>query len=124
MVFAAKLASSCDRLVREIRWSLHVDGGVTRWKRYIEETRKRRRKSYAAHEAFAPGAVIGLTAVLPAGMEILKFRELLEFVGTYRGISPFKRDDDSYGLFDVVSVLPVKRTGRNEAEGHVQSCNT
>ena len=111
LVFAAKLAASSDGLVRNISWALHIDGSVSRWKRYLVDTRNRKRahRPYAMHEAFIPGSVIGVTAVLPTGLELFKFRELLEFVGTYRGISPFRRDDATYGLFDVVSVLPAKR---------------
>jgi len=114
--FAAKLASSSDSFIRNINWSLHIDGSVTRWRRYLPDTRNRKRvhKPYAMHEAFQPGAVIGVTAVLPTGLELLKFRELLELVGTYRGISPFRCDGESYGLFDVVSVLPAKRATRIE----------
>lgn len=122
LAFAATLASAADRLVRDIRWSLHIDGNVTMWRRYLTDarTRKRGHRAYAVHEAFVPGAVIGVTAVLPDGLELLQFRQLLELVGTYKGISPFRHDAETYGLFDVVSVLPAKRAGivgsiRNDA---------
>lgn len=113
LAFAAKLASFADRLVNDIRWSLHIDGSVSRWRRYLTDTRTQRRgrRPYAMHEAFVPGAVIGVTAVLPDGLELLQFRTLLELVGTYKGISPFRHSTETYGLFDVVSVLPAKRAG-------------
>jgi len=120
LLYAAKLASHADRLVREIRWALHIDGSVSKWKRYLPDTRNRARgrRAYAMHEAFVPGSVIGVTAVLPAGLELLQFRQLLELVGTYNGISPFRHSSETYGLFDVVSVLPAKRAGSVERDNY------
>lgn len=116
LTYAATLASQADRLVREIRWALHIDGSVSRWKRYLPDNRSkaRGRRAYAMHEAFVPGSIIGVTAVLPSGLAILQFRHLLELVGTYTGISPFRHSSETYGLFDVVSVLPAKRAGSVE----------
>jgi hypothetical protein len=118
LLFAAKVNSNSDKFIRDIRWSVHVDGAVSNWKRYLTDnrTRKRNHKPYAMHEAFRPGTIVGITAVLPTGFDIEVFKSLLVITGAYKGISPFRRGDEAYGLFEVESVLPAKRSMNHNEE--------
>lgn len=107
MRYAARVANLQHKLAAEIDWDQNVDG-VTRddWRRYVATSSGRPR--YSLHEAFPPGAVIGVNAVLPSGLSIDELTRLLELAGTYRGISPFKSETERYGTFDVVSVMPTR----------------
>ena len=127
MSYAAKVRNFGQQLVTGINWNPHVDGSVrSDWRRTVVPASQdaRQRTRYAVHEAFPPGAVIGVNAVLPDGLSIEDFQELLTVAGTYKGISPFRSQDENYGTFEVVS---VKRTARqmpalgNVAEGSVHA---
>jgi len=111
--YAAKVVNRCHNLVQRIAWDPIVDGAVSEWKRDVPPKKKSQakngRRCYALHEAFMPGDVIGVNAVLPEGMSLDDFTELLSVVGTYKGISPFQSENETYGTFDVVSVHPAIR---------------
>ncbi len=103
MCYAAKLLNYSDVLARKIDWSPFIDGRpIGGWRRMLPEVKGGRRR-YAVHEAFRRGDEIGVSAVLPDGLSIEMFAEMLRIVGLYRGISPF-RGDDPYGTFDVLSI--------------------
>jgi len=122
MQYASKVANLHQRLAGSVDWDPHVDGNPRRdWRRTVvsRSEDKRNRQRYALHEAFHPGAVIGVNAVLPDGISIEEFQRLLEIAGTYRGISPFKSDDDKYGTFEVVSIMP-SASHRREQKTHVE----
>lgn len=114
--YAAKVLGKHHREAAKVAWDPIIDGRVSRWKRIIqaededEAPANRRRAGFAMHEAFKPGDVIGVNAVLPHGLSLDDFSELLQVVGTYKGISPFLSATESYGTFEVTSVLPTIRT--------------
>jgi len=114
--YAATVANKCQDIVHAIDWDPVVDGNPRHsWKRVVVAGRDdpKGRERYAMHEAFPPGAVIGVNAVLPDGLSVDVFSELMEIVGTYRGISPFQHVDETFGTFEVLSVQPAARA-RND----------
>lgn len=109
MRYAAKLANRHHALVKQIDWNPLVDGQPRLdWRRTIVRDGERR-THYAVHEAFQPGDIIGVSAVLPDGMNLDDFWRLLEIVGTYKGFSPFNNETEKYGTFEVVSIVPAAR---------------
>jgi hypothetical protein len=111
MQYAATVTAHYGALVQHIDWAPAI-AGVPRgdWQRTVvaaADTPNRRRR-YAVHEAFPPGAEITVSAVLPRGLDTEALRELLTVAGIYRGISPFRRDGETYGTFEVVEILPVR----------------
>lgn len=119
MSYAAKVRNFGQQLVRRINWDPTVDGSVRGdWRRTVVPASRdsKQRARYALHEAFPPGAVIGVNAVLPDGLSIEAFQDLLTVAGTYKGISPFRSQDANYGTFEVVS---VKRTACQTPPGNV-----
>ena len=80
------------------------------WKRTIVADGKvERRTRYAVHEAFLPGDVVGINAVLPDGLSIEQFQELLEIVGLTRESLRSSGTTSRYGTFEVLSVRPTVR---------------
>lgn len=108
MVYAATVVNMYQQVVKAIAWSTVVDGAITSWRRMLPHEEGKRQR-YALHEAYRPGTVIGVTAVLPAGLPIDDFVSLLDVVGTYKGISPFQSPTENYGMFEVQSVMPAIR---------------
>lgn len=114
--YAAKVLGRYHSEAQEIAWSPLVDGHTSEWQRTVipAQESKHNRRRYALHEAFLRNDIIGVTAVLPPGLTIDAFIELLNIVGLYKGISPFKSAAETYGTFQVVSVLPAIRSGQAE----------
>lgn len=107
MRYAAKVANRHQTLVKDIDWNPVIDGEPQReWRRWIAPEGDTRRTHYALHEAFMPGDVVKITAVLPDGMTRETFRDLLELAGNYRGFSPFNNQTEKFGTFEVVSIEP------------------
>jgi len=102
MRYAAKVLNRHHRTVKEIDWAPVVHGTCREYRRYYKPRR------FRLHEAFYPGDVIVVYAVLPDGLPISDFQELLSIAGQYKGISPFGADRN-FGTFDVESVQPRKR---------------
>ena len=109
--YASEVANRCQGLVDRIAWDPLVDGVLSQHKRIVVAARddRKKRARYALHEAFLPGTTIAINAVIPHGMTTEDFSELLSLVGTYKGISPFQSEDESWGTFEIVSVSPVPR---------------
>lgn len=107
--YAAKVAGICYNSVRKIDWAQPIDGELSEWRRIVVPANKKRKARYALHEAYRPGAVIGIRAVLPDSITIDDFTRLMIIVGSYKGISPYKCEDETYGAFEVVSVMPAIR---------------
>jgi hypothetical protein len=106
MRYAAKVANRHQALVKDIDWNPVIEGLPGReWRRTIMDGR--RRTHYALHEAFMPGDVITVTAVLPDGMDRESFRKLMDIAGMYRGFSPFNNQTEKFGTFEVVSIEPT-----------------
>ena len=114
MQYAARVVGKCYDGVSGIAWATNIDGRVAEWRRHLSPTGDGKRQRYALHEAFRPGSEIGVTAVLPPPITIPDFIELLTVVGTYKGISPFQAEEETYGTFEVLSVLPTIRQPRDE----------
>jgi hypothetical protein len=116
MRYAAKLANRHQSAVKAIDWNPIVDGEPKPdWRRTIVAQTgatglRAGRTHYALHEAFCPGDVIGVTAVIPDGMSIDDLWRLLEIVGTYKGFSPFNNDTEKFGTFEVISIKPIDHT--------------
>ena len=104
--YAANLLNSCQSIVPKIDWNPIIPEWPDTWKRKVGT--KGKRDVYALHEAYRPGSTITVKAVVPNDMSINDFTRLLETVGTYRGISPFKGQDETYGTFSVVSVSKIR----------------
>lgn len=112
MRYAAKVAGRAYGIVGEINWDPIVDGKPrSDWKRTVVSAHDdpKRRERYAIHEAFPPGAVVGINAVIPGGLTVDELSDLLTIAGTYKGISPFRAEDAQYGTFEVLSVKPTVR---------------
>ncbi len=109
MKYAARVTSKCYNDVQHIAWAEHVDGLLGEWCRIVAPATDTKRARYALHEAFRPNTEIGVTAVLPDAISLDDFSDLLTVVGTYKGISPFQSADETYGTFDVLSIMPTIR---------------
>ena len=109
MQYAAQLCNYEGNLVARIHWDPAVDGSVVIWKRVLVSANQdpKGRRRFAVHEAFPPGGQIRLRAVLPEGLAAEQFQRLLAMVGTYRGLSPFVANEETYGTFEVLSVRPA-----------------
>lgn len=109
MRYAAKLANKHHSVVQKIDWCPIVSGRTRNdWRRTIvTQQNGTGRSHYAVHEAFQPGDVIKLSAVLPDEISLIDFERLLEIVGKYKGFSPFNNSTEHYGTFEVVSIDPI-----------------
>jgi len=129
MRYAAKIANRHHAEVKKIDWCPVVLGtSRSDWRRTIvssAEPNQLARTHYAVHEAFPPGEQIELSAVLPDGMTIADFENLLVLVGKYRGFSPFNNTQEKYGTFEVISVKPATVSGNYDvsAQCHTASFN-
>lgn len=112
LMFAAKVISRHQSTAGKVAWGQEVDGQLAEWRRIVTPAKDGKRARYALHEAFRPNTVIGVNAVLPDGLTVDEFTQLLEIVGTYKGISPFRSDNETYGTFEVVSVMQAVRGHR------------
>ena len=119
MRYAAKLTNRHQNVVKKIDWCPVVSGTPKKdWRRTIirrpahTKSAQPPRAHFAVHEAFVPGDVVELSAVLPAEISIEDFMQLLIVVGKYRGFSPFNNAQEKYGTFEVLSV--EKTTGFGE----------
>lgn len=112
LTYAAKVVGRCHTEATKVAWSSTVDGRLSEWRRIVQPAKEGKKARYALHEAFRPKTVVGVNAILPDGLTIDDFTELLEVVGTYKGISPFQSDDETYGTFEIVSVMPAIRVRR------------
>ena len=104
MRFAADLLGRHQDEVGKIHWDISVDGSVLKdkWhRRYYRAQNGKRR--YSLHEAFFPGQVVGINAVVPARVTDDDFWRLMNLAGRYRGLSPWKPGE--YGFFEVDSLL-------------------
>lgn len=110
MRYAAKLANRHHSAVQKIDWCPLVEGQPRNdWRRTIVNRQgPESRTHYALHEAFPPGAVILVSAVLPDEIPINEFEDLLSIVGKYKGFSPFNNATEHYGTFEVVSVTTIR----------------
>jgi hypothetical protein len=109
--FAARLHNRHQDKVKEIDWDPIVEGCVKDFRRYYAPGK------FTVHEAFLPGDVIRVRAVLPDGISPQDFQEILVIAGRYKGICPFK-PERKMGTFEV---LEVRALGRPPATTPVAS---
>lgn len=113
MRYAARVANRHHSTVRKIDWDPLIVGTPSRqdWARGIvkQAEGEASRTFYAIHEAFQPGDVVSVNALLPDGMPVGDFQPLLEIAGAYRGFSPYNNQTEKYGTFEVLSVTPRTR---------------
>jgi hypothetical protein len=107
--YAAKLTNRHQAAVKKIDWCPVIDGTPKKdWRRTIvrrnQSPGEKSRTHFAVHEAFVPGDIITLSAVLPAEISEDDFFELMTVVGKYRGFSPFNIPQEKYGTFEVLSI--------------------
>ena len=112
--FASKVLGRYHAESSQIVWSPGVTGKIDQWRRNLPKQRQNKRVRYALHEAFRPGTLVRISAVLPADLPISGFTELLRIVGEYKGISPFKNDQETYGTFTVSSVKTKNHENRED----------
>jgi hypothetical protein len=119
MNYAAKVLSRYSALVAQISWdqAIGYDGNISQFRRDVwrEKQGCMVRSGYAEHEAIRAGAEITVRAVLPSNLPLEAFRELLDIVGRYKGISPYRSDTEAYGTFAVLTVQPVMRVVADHA---------
>ena len=89
MRYAAKIANRHHTAVKKIDWCPVVVGEPRNdWRRTIVAQQPQTsgaRSHYALHEAFRPGDVVVLSAVLLEEISIGDFVHLLTLIGKYRG---------------------------------------
>jgi len=111
---AASAYNKHQKVVSKIRFNPEIDGTVKLYKRYYytDDGRGTKVKRYKLHESFFCGDVIGVKALIPDAIPLDDFKELMDVVGAYYGISPFGWDR-GFGRFKVVECGRVygKRNG-------------
>lgn len=122
MRYAAKVANEHQALVKLIDWNpiVEMQPATREWRRTIVTQQPGRRPHYALHEAFLPGDIVEVTAVLPDGMTLDSFQGLMQLAGSYRGFSPFNNETEKFGTFEVISVQPRRRAGGANAQPMIQ----
>jgi len=105
MRFAAATHNIAAETVDSIAWDPVVTGKRGRYRRFVDAPKDGKRR-YAMHEAFMPGAVVGVNAVLPDSLDTDLFWRMLDHAGRYRGISPYK--PGVFGHFEVMEVRARK----------------
>ena len=122
MVLAAKVLGRHHAAVKKIHWDAFVDGIPRRrrcndgdyepvwFSRYYGSGRRR----YSLHEAFYQGQTVGINCIVPPPIDDDTFLRLMNTIGRYKGISPFKPGE--YGMFKVVTIQPRKAPELETAE--------
>lgn len=122
---AAKILCRHHGEVKSIRFAMEVDGKPRPLEEgEVEDPRTGRKQvvlkghyhryyaedRFSKHEAFFPGTVIGLTCIVPQGINDEDFHRLMELAGKYCGISPGLPGE--FGFFTVES---IRSTGTGRA---------
>lgn len=122
---AADVLSRHQREVREIRFNPQVDGRP----RPVPEglfNRHYGSKRHSKHEAFMPGDVVGISCVVPNSITDDDFWQLMQYAGTYYGMSPFRPGE--FGYFEVLTVercvIPREDSEIDEACHDEQACRS
>ena len=102
MRYAAQLLNKHQAAVKHIDWDPVIIGNPREYRRFYAQGR------FTKHEAFYPGDIIEVHAVLPGEITLIDFRELLTIAGCYKGMSPY-RPEDKYGTFEVLTVATRRR---------------
>jgi len=100
--YAAIVLNRHQAAVKQIDWDPIIVGEPRVYRRFYAQGR------FTKHEAFYPGDSVTVHAVIPTEITIDEFKELLDIVGRYKGISPY-RPEQKYGTFEVLAVTPRRR---------------
>jgi hypothetical protein len=106
---AAQAINKYHTLVDRLRPALPVRGPVSHIKRWYGNGEG----AFKVHEGFDAGATVTVQFLLPSGMTLDQFTELLETVGLYVGISPYGWKTGTYGQFKVLEVVKSDRKRRS-----------
>jgi hypothetical protein len=107
MIKASEAYFKHQQLVKKITWTPEIDGTLCLIKRYYTKIEGGARiRCFKPHEGFDRGSVIGVKALVPDGIPIGDFKELLSLAGEHFGISPFGWKL-GYGKFKVKEVRQV-----------------
>lgn len=111
MDYAARVLSRYRDLALKIAWDQVVEGRLSHCNRTVHKKRGGSvvKSGFAVHESFRAGAEVTVHAILPDNLTIAAFRELLDIVGRYKGMSPYYSESDTYGTFEVLSIQPTVR---------------
>lgn len=106
MKLAAEMLGKHLETVKRIYWDIEIDAELrdkclTRCY-YVKSPGGRQR--WSLHESLVAGQVVGINCAVPDDLSDDDFWSLLQLVGRYKGISPWK--PGQYGHFDVVSIKP------------------
>lgn len=101
---SARALNKYHSLVDKIRPALPVRGPVSHIKRWYGDE-----GAFKIHEGFDAGATVTVQFLLPSGMTLDQFTELLETAGLYVGVSPYGWKTGTYGQFKVLEVLKSDR---------------
>lgn len=92
-------------LAERVTFSPTVDGQIKTYRRHYTD---RGRHGFQDHEAFMPGQVIGIRAMLPDTMTRSDLERILQTAGPYKGISPYGKDTLGFGRFEVLEIQPIR----------------
>jgi len=106
--YAARLMGKHLKDVNGVSFEVGVDGRTDTnvdhfYKRYFRSDGEE--SKFVKHEAFHPGDVIGVNCVVPGSIDQDDFWKLMDYVGRFKGISPFS-PMDGFGRFEVLTVRP------------------
>ena len=113
--YGARAASPSisGELAKRVTFAPTVDGQIKSYRRHYKD---HGRPGSCQHEAFIPGQVIGVRAMLPDGLRAEDLERILYTAGQYKGISPYGKDALGYGRFEVLEVQPVRAAVRHQEE--------
>lgn len=101
---AARAISRYQNYVNQIMPALPVEGKLSR----VSRRYGKGPDDLKVHEGYDVGAVVKVRFAIPNRMHIRQFIELLEAVGQYVGISPYRGGGKGdYGFFKIVEVSKV-----------------
>lgn len=115
MRFAAAVLGRYQSDVKQIHWDAAVEGNprqketkngvVPAWYPVYRPSKAAgKKRRYSLHEAFYEGQVVGINAIVPPSISDVVFHRLMDLIGRYQGISPYKPGE--FGRFRVVSLQP------------------
>ena len=104
---SAEVLNRHQSSVKDVRFSMEVDGRprTDLYSRYYAQDK------FSRHEAFYPGEIIGVTCLVPSGIDDEDFGRIMEIAGKYYGISPYKPNE--FGYFEIASIERAGNSRRN-----------
>lgn len=104
LLYGANCFGKHQDKIGDVRIDAIVDGVPKYWDRPYKSGSS---GGVKRHEAFIAGDRITVSFMLPDGISVHDFTEILSYAGRYEGFSPYRGNPgDSYGQFFVVDVAP------------------